>query len=258
MIDEVSPLGATVRRVIAVASGKGGVGKSTLAVNLAVAMSLAGLKVGLLDADVYGPSVPRLLGLTGKPELDDNGKLRPLEAHGLRMMSIGNLVAEEAPVIWRGPMVHGVLRQMLADVAWGEMDVLVIDMPPGTGDAPLTLAKLARLSGAVIVSTPQDVALADARKAIGMFQKLDVPILGIVENMSAFVCPHCGERSEIFGHGGARREAERLGVPFLGEIPLDAVLRETSDAGTPIVAAQPESVQAKSFRAMAMLLSQIP
>lgn len=251
MNDEVSSVLPNISRVIAVASGKGGVGKSTVAVNLAVALAGEGRKVGLLDADVYGPSVPRMLGLSGKPELDDEGKLKPLERHGVKVMSMGYLVDEDKPVIWRGPMVHGVLKQMLEQVGWGELDVFVIDMPPGTGDAPLTLAKLANLNGVVIVSTPQDVALADARKAIGMFQKLDVPVLGIVENMSAFICPHCGERSEIFGHGGACKEAERLGVPFLGEIPLDAAIRETSDTGTPVAAEQPESALGQHYRAIA-------
>jgi ATP-binding protein involved in chromosome partitioning len=240
-----------VRHVVAVASGKGGVGKSTVAVNLAVALAMDGHKVGLLDADLYGPSIPRMLDLKEKPQVDDNDKLLPLKSHGLSVLSIGNLIPEEAPVIWRGPMVHGAIRQLLSDVAWGELDVLVVDMPPGTGDAPLTLAQLVPLAGAVIVSTPQDVALADARKAIGLFQKLNVPILGIVENMSVFVCPHCGERSDIFGHGGARTEAEKLSVPLLGEIPLDPAIRITSDDGTPLVTMKPASAQAAIYRYMA-------
>ncbi len=246
------PLLANVKHIIAVASGKGGVGKSTTAVNLAVAMTKQGHNVGLLDADIYGPSVPRMLGMRGKPELDNNDKLIPFQVHGLSVMSIGNLIPEETPVIWRGPMVHGALRQLLADVSWGELDVLVIDMPPGTGDAPLTLAHFVPLSGVVIVSTPQDVALLDARKAIGLFQKLNVPILGIIENMSQFVCPHCGGHSEIFGHGGARAEAERMSVPLLGEVPLDVRVRTTSDEGTPIVALDPANDCAQVYNEMAM------
>jgi len=236
-----------VKKIIAVASGKGGVGKSTVAVNLAVALGMSGKKTGLLDADIYGPSIPRMMGIRDEPRLNEDDKLLPFNRHGIGAMSIGNLIAEDAPVIWRGPMVHGAVRQLLVDVAWGELDILVIDMPPGTGDAPLTLAHLVSLAGVVIVSTPQDIALLDARKAIGMFRKLNVPILGIVENMSAFVCPHCGKQSEIFGSGGARKEAEKLGIRFLGEIPLDATWRETSDAGEPLVRSRPESDHAKVF-----------
>ena len=237
-----------VRYVIAVASGKGGVGKSTTAVNVAVALGLLGLKVGLLDADIYGPSLPRLLGLRDKPELNEDKKILPPERHGVRAMSIGLLLPEEnAPLVWRGPMAQGALVQMLRDVAWGALDVLMVDMPPGTGDIQLTMAQQVSLAGAVIVSTPQDLALQDARKAIGMFGKMEVPILGIVENMSSFLCPHCGKDSPIFGHGGARQEAERINVPFLGEIPLDLSIRETSDAGTPIVMAHPESSQARGY-----------
>jgi ATP-binding protein involved in chromosome partitioning len=252
-----APGGATkagvpgVESIIAVASGKGGVGKSTTAVNLALGLAQNGLRVGILDADVYGPSLPRLLNISGRPEPLTGRLIRPKEAYGLRAMSMGLLVDEEAPMIWRGPMVVSALTQLLREVAWGDLDVLVVDMPPGTGDAQLTMAQQVPLAGAVIVSTPQDLALIDARKGLAMFQRVDVPVLGIVENMSYFICPHCGERSELFGHGGARHEAERLGVPFLGEVPLDMAIRTTSDAGTPIVAAEPEGKSAAIYRAIA-------
>jgi len=239
-----------VRSIIAVASGKGGVGKSTVAVNLALGLVALGLKTGLLDADIYGPSVPRLLGITQKPEAA-GGKLQPIEKFGLKVMSIGFIVEEAAPVIWRGPMVMKALTDMLNDVAWAPLDVLVVDMPPGTGDAQLTLAQRVPLAGAIIVSTPQDLALIDARKGLAMFRKTEVPVFGIVENMSSFVCPHCGKESHIFGHGGARETARNLGCDFLGEIPLVPAIRETSDAGTPIVAAQPKSAEAKAFLALA-------
>jgi len=239
-----------VESVIAVASGKGGVGKSTVAVNLALALSQLGMKVGLLDADIYGPSVPRLLGINRKPTSDGN-KLQPIEKFGLKAMSIGFLVGEESPLVWRGPMVQSALTQMMNDVAWAPLDVLVLDMPPGTGDAQLTIAQRVPLKGAVIVSTPQDIALIDARKGLQMFRKTEVPVLGIVENMSVFVCPHCGEASHIFGHGGARTTAEQLQAPFLGEIPLVPSIRETSDAGTPIVALAPHSKEAQAFLAVA-------
>jgi len=232
------PLKLPVKKIIAVASGKGGVGKSTVAFNLSVALARAGHKTGLLDADIYGPSVPRLAGVGfRKPETKD-GKLQPLEAHGLKLMSMGFMVEEEKPMIWRGPMVQTALYQMLRDVAWGTdddpLDVLLVDMPPGTGDAQLTLAQKVPLTGAVIVSTPQDLALIDARKAIEMFRKTNVPVLGIVENMSVYICPRCEHEEHIFGEQGARREAERLGVPFLGEIPLRSEIREQSDAGVPV------------------------
>jgi ATP-binding protein involved in chromosome partitioning len=239
-----------VSSVIAVASGKGGVGKSTVAVNLALGLSKLGLKVGLLDADIYGPSVPRLLDIKEKPN-SDGKKLQPIERYGIKAMSMGFLVKEDEPMIWRGPMVQSAITQMLNDVAWAPLDVLVVDMPPGTGDAQLTMAQRVPLKGAVIVSTPQDIALIDARKGLAMFRKTQVPILGIVENMSVFVCPHCGHESHIFGHGGARATAEELDAPFLGEIPLVPAIRETSDAGTPIVALRPDSREAQCFLAIA-------
>ncbi len=240
-----------VTSVIAVASGKGGVGKSTVAVNLALGLSKLGLKTGLLDADIYGPSVPRLLDIREKPRSRDGKVLQPIEKFGLKVMSIGFLVKEDEPMIWRGPMVMSALSQMLADVAWAPLDVLVVDMPPGTGDAQLTIAQRVPLKGAVIVSTPQDLALIDARKGLAMFRKTQVPVFGIVENMSVFVCPQCGHESHIFGHGGARATAEELGAPFLGEIPLVPSIRETSDAGTPIVALAPEGPEAQAFLKLA-------
>ncbi len=240
-----------IASIIAVASGKGGVGKSTTALNLALALRDLGLRVGLLDADIYGPSVPRLIGVNDKPTLDDNKKMIPIRRFGMPMMSIGFLVAEETAMVWRGPMVMSAIRQMLWDVVWGELDVLVVDMPPGTGDAQLTLAQQVPLRGAVIVSTPQDLALIDARRGISMFAKVDVPALGIIENMSYFECPECGTRSDIFGHGGARHEAEKLNVPFLGEIPLHMSIRTASDAGTPVVDSDPNGAHAAIYRAIA-------
>jgi ATP-binding protein involved in chromosome partitioning len=245
-----------VKRVIAVASGKGGVGKSTTAVNLAIALKQNGFTVGLLDADIYGPSIPRMMNLKGKPQTTDDKKMVPMERYGLKVMSMGFLIAEDAPMIWRGPMVHSAITQLFRDVAWGDLDVLVVDLPPGTGDAQLTMAQSVDLAGAVIVSTPQDIALIDARKGLNMFRRVDVPVLGIVENMSYFLCPHCGERSEIFGHGGAREEAARLGVPFLGEIPLDIAVRETSDAGEPIAESQAQGAFAAAYRAIAAQVMQ--
>ncbi|HTO61885.1 MAG TPA: Mrp/NBP35 family ATP-binding protein [Bradyrhizobium sp.] len=243
-----------VAAVIAVASGKGGVGKSTTAVNLALGLRDLGLRVGLLDADIYGPSIPRLTGLHEKPELTDERKMIPLQRFGLSIMSIGFLVEEDTAMIWRGPMVMSAINQMLRDVAWGTLDVLVVDMPPGTGDAQLTLAQNVPLKGAVIVSTPQDLSLIDARRGLAMFRKVNVPVLGIVENMSYFQCPHCGSRSDIFGHGGARHEAERLGVPFLGEIPLHMAIRETSDSGNPVVVSEPGGAHAEAYRAIGIAI----
>jgi ATP-binding protein involved in chromosome partitioning len=240
-----------VDAIIAVASGKGGVGKSTTAVNLALALKANGQRVGILDADIYGPSMPRLLHLSGRPEVAGGRTLKPMDGYGVKVMSMGFLVDEGTPMIWRGPMVVSALTQMLREVAWGELDVLVVDMPPGTGDAQLTMAQQVALAGAVIVSTPQDIALIDARKGLAMFEKVNVPVLGIIENMSYFLCPHCGGRSDIFSHGGARREAARLGTDFLGEVPLDLAIRETSDEGRPITVSQPDSPYAQTFRDIA-------
>jgi ATP-binding protein involved in chromosome partitioning len=239
-----------VKAILAVASGKGGVGKSTVAVNLAVSLARQGLATGLLDADIYGPSLPRMLGVSRKPEVRAE-RMLPIEAWGLKCMSIGFLVEEETPMIWRGPMVMGALEQMMGQVEWGSLDVLVVDMPPGTGDAQLTMAQRVALSGAVIVSTPQDIALIDARRGVRMFERVRVPVLGLVENMSFFCCPECGHRTEIFGHGGARLEAQRLGTTFLGEIPLLLEIRTTADAGTPIVAAAPDGAAAQAFATVA-------
>jgi ATP-binding protein involved in chromosome partitioning len=240
-----------VGAIIAVASGKGGVGKSTTAVNLALGLRDLGLKVGILDADIYGPSLPKLLAIRERPQTIGGTRLKPIERHGMPVMSIGFLIEEETPMIWRGPMVMSALTQMLREVEWGNLDVMVVDMPPGTGDAQLTMAQQVPLKGAVIVSTPQDLALIDARRGIAMFRRVNVPVLGIVENMSYFVCPHCGGRSDIFGHGGARAEAERLGVPFLGEVPLDIEIREKSDSGLPVVATRPDGPHAQIYRDIA-------
>jgi len=234
-------LAPDVKWIVAVASGKGGVGKSTTAVNLALSMEKIGLSVGLLDADIYGPSIPRMLGIKGKPKPLPNKQIAPMEKHGIKLMSIGFLIDEETPMIWRGPMVMGALEQMLRDVNWGKIDILVVDMPPGTGDAQLTMAQRVPLAGAIIVSTPQDIALIDARKGLNMFQKVNVPVLGIIENMSTFLCPNCGHRTDIFGHGGAKIEAEKLNCNFLGEIPLELDIRVKSDIGEPVVISQPES-----------------
>ncbi|NRG18354.1 P-loop NTPase [Rhizobiales bacterium] len=240
-----------VKKIIAVASGKGGVGKSTTTCNLALALQANGLKVGVLDADIYGPSIPRLFRVTGKPEPVSGRILKPLEGYGVKVMSMGFLVDEETPMIWRGPMVISAITQMLREVAWGDLDVLVVDMPPGTGDAQLTMAQNVPLAGAVIVSTPQDLALIDARKGLNMFRRVDVPVLGIVENMSYFLCPDCGGRHDIFGHGGAKAEAEKLGVPFLGEVPLDMVIREKSDSGTPVVVTDPDGTHSAVYKEIA-------
>ncbi|WP_367943373.1 iron-sulfur cluster carrier protein ApbC [Aquamicrobium sp.] len=245
-----------IEAIIAVASGKGGVGKSTTAVNLALGLAAEGLTVGILDADIYGPSMPRLLGIKGKPETVDGKVLKPMENYGIKVMSMGFLVDEEVAMIWRGPMIQSALMQMLREVAWGDLDVLVVDMPPGTGDAQLTMAQQVPLAGAVIVSTPQDLALIDARKGLNMFNKVEVPVLGLVENMSYFIAPDTGNRYDIFGHGGARKEAERIGVPFLGEVPLTMDIRETSDAGTPVVVSAPDGAQAGAYRAIAAKVKQ--
>ncbi len=245
------PLVPDVDAIIAVASGKGGVGKSTTTTNLALALAAQGQRVGILDADIYGPSMPRMMGISGRPNAPDGRVLQPMENYGVKVMSMGFLVEEDTPMIWRGPMVMSAIEQMLRDVDWGALDVLVVDMPPGTGDAQLTMAQRVPLAGAVIVSTPQDIALLDARKGLNMFRTVDIPVLGIIENMSYFTCPHCGERSDIFSHGGARLEAERLGTEFLGEIPLDIAIRETSDSGRPIVVSQPESEHAKAYQRIA-------
>ncbi|GAA0782071.1 iron-sulfur cluster carrier protein ApbC [Roseibium denhamense] len=240
-----------IKNIVAVASGKGGVGKSTTSANLALGLAANGVKVGVLDADIYGPSVPRLFNVSGRPEALEGRMLKPLEGHGIKVMSMGFMVEEETPMIWRGPMVISALTQMLREVAWGELDVLIVDMPPGTGDAQLTMAQQVPLAGAVIVSTPQDLALIDARKGLNMFKKVDVPVLGVIENMSYFLCPDCGSRQDIFGHGGARAEADRLKVPFLGEVPLTMKVRETSDAGMPIVISDPDGPISKIYRDIA-------
>jgi ATP-binding protein involved in chromosome partitioning len=243
-----------VGAVVAIASGKGRVGKSTVAVNLAVALARQGLRIGLLDADIYGPSLPRMLGESRRPEVRAE-RIIPIEAWGLKAMSMGFLVEEDSAMIWRGPMIMGAVQQFLGQVTWGELDVLIVDLPPGTGDIQLTLSQKVQVTGAVIVSTPQDIALIDARRAVRMFEKVEVPVLGMIENMSVFCCPNCGHRSSIFGHGGARTEASKLGLPFLGEIPLLMDVRETADAGTPIVAEQPESEGALAFAAIAESLA---
>jgi ATP-binding protein involved in chromosome partitioning len=240
-----------VKHIIAVASGKGGVGKSTTACNLALGFVAEGLRVGVLDADIYGPSMPKLFAIRGRPKIKTGRTLTPMEGYGCKVMSIGFLVEEDTAMIWRGPMVISALNQMLREVDWGELDVLVVDMPPGTGDAQLTMSQSVPLAGAIIVSTPQDLALIDARRGVAMFRKVNVPILGIIENMSYFLCPSCGTRSDIFGHGGARAEAERIGVPFLGEIPLHMEIREKADSGLPVVVTSPESGHAKAYRAIA-------
>lgn len=242
-----------IRFIVAVASGKGGVGKSTTAANLALGLAAQGWRVGVLDADVYGPSMPRIFGLSGKPQVAD-GKMVPPQAFGVKVMSIGFLVPENTPMVWRGPMVAQALMQMLGEVAWGQLDALIIDMPPGTGDVQLTIAQQARLTGAVIVSTPQDLALIDARRAITMFGKVETPILGLIENMSYFVCPHCGGRSEIFSHGGARRDAATVGAPFLGEVPLEMAIRESSDSGRPVVGVDPQGAHAAAYLALSAKL----
>jgi ATP-binding protein involved in chromosome partitioning len=256
--DKAQPGIPGVDAIIAVASGKGGVGKSTTAVNLALGLRDLGLKVGILDADIYGPSLPKLLAIKEKPQTIGGNRLKPIERYGLTVMSIGFLIDEETPMIWRGPMVMSAITQMLREVEWGKLDVMVVDMPPGTGDAQLTMAQQVPLKGAVIVSTPQDLALIDARRGVAMFKRVNVPVLGVVENMSYFLCPECGTRSDIFGHGGAHHEAERQGVPFLGEVPLHMTIREKSDAGLPVVATEPDGPHAKIYREIASrVLAQI-
>ncbi len=241
-----------VRAILAVASGKGGVGKSTTAVNLAMGFAQAGMRVGLMDADIYGPSVPKMMGLTGRPDATPDGKkVIPKENYGVKCMSIGFLVPEDTPMIWRGPMVMSAIQQLLYEVMWGELDILVVDLPPGTGDAQLTMAQHVPITGAVIVSTPQDVALLDVRKGLNMFRKVDVPVFGVIENMSYFLCPSCGHRAEIFGHGGARQTASEMNTDFLGEVPLHLSIREHADAGTPIVMAEPDGDHAAAYRAIA-------
>ncbi|MFO0705467.1 MAG: Mrp/NBP35 family ATP-binding protein [Nitrospira sp.] len=242
-----------VKRVIAVSSGKGGVGKSTVAANLACALALTGAKVGLLDADLYGPNIPMMMGSTTGPEQKD-GKIVPVENYGVKLISMAFLVPEEAPLVWRGPMVHQYLQAFFRDVLWGELDYLLIDLPPGTGDVQLSLSQMVPLAGAITVTTPQEVALYDVRKGMAMFQKVNVPLLGIIENMSYFVCGHCGERTEIFSHGGGERAAEKVGVPFLGRIPIDPAIRDGGDTGHPIVVANPASPQAAAFREIAQKL----
>jgi ATP-binding protein involved in chromosome partitioning len=249
------PILTGVKNVVAVASGKGGVGKSTVATNLALALAGSNAAVGLMDADIYGPSIPMMLGVSRTPDITPNRKIIPIERFGLKLISMGFLTNDDSPVIWRGPMVHGIVSQFLGEVTWGDLDYLIIDLPPGTGDAQLTITQTAPLSGAVIVSTPQDVALIDARKGLRMFERVDVPVLGIVENMSFFVCPNCGHQSDIFSTGGAERCAAELGVPFLGRIPIDPVIRASGDAGQPIVAAQPEHPVSKAYVAIAQRLA---
>ena len=240
-----------VEKLIAIASGKGGVGKSTVSANLATALVAEGKRVGLLDADVYGPSQPRMLGVSGRPSSPDGKTIIPLKNHGVTLMSMGLMVAENEAVVWRGPMLMGALQQMLGQVQWGELDVLLVDLPPGTGDVQLTLSQKTEVTGAVVVSTPQDIALLDARKALNMFEKVGTPILGMIENMSTYICPNCGDEAHLFGHGGAKAEADKLGLPFLGEVPLDLSIREAADGGMPIVVEKPDSPQAQAFRNIA-------
>ena len=243
---ETTNLVPGVKHVIAVSSGKGGVGKSTVAANLACALALTGAKVGLLDADLYGPNIPMMMGSTKGPEQQD-GKILPVENYGVKLISIAFLVPEETPLVWRGPMVHQYLQAFLRDVLWGDLEYLLIDLPPGTGDVQLSLSQMVPLAGAITVTTPQEIALHDVRKGMAMFRKVNVPLLGIIENMSFFICGHCGERTEIFSHGGGERAAQKLGVPFLGRIPIDPAIRDGGDTGHPIVVANPASPQAAAF-----------
>jgi ATP-binding protein involved in chromosome partitioning len=240
-----------IRNIVAVGAGKGGVGKSTLSVNLAVALRQKGARVGLMDADVYGPNIPQMLGIKDAPEVRDDKKMIPPEAHGIKVMSIGILVPPDQPIIWRGPMLHGAVQQFMREVAWGELDYLIVDLPPGTGDVALTLSQSVPVAGALVVTTPQGVSVADVRKAIGMFRQLNIPLLGVVENMSYFACPHCGERTDIFGHGGGKVMADDLKIPLLGEVPIDVRVRSGGDEGQPVVAAAPDSAAAQAFRDVA-------
>jgi len=236
-----------VRNILAVGAGKGGVGKTTTSVNLAIALARKGARVGLLDGDVYGPNVPQMLGVQDPPELSGEKRMVPPEALGVKVISMGMLVPPDQPIIWRGPMLHGAMQQFMRDVEWGELDYLVVDLPPGTGDVALSMAQSVPMAGAVVVTTPQSVSVADVRKAVGMFRQLNIPILGVVENMSHFVCGHCGERTDIFGNGGGRRMAEEMGIPFLGEVPIDTRVREGGDEGRPIVAVAPDAPAARAF-----------
>jgi ATP-binding protein involved in chromosome partitioning len=240
-----------IRNILAVGAGKGGVGKSTTSVNLAVALQRKGARVGLMDADVYGPNIPQMLGIEGQPEVSDEKKMIPPEAHGIKVISMGMLVPPDQAVIWRGPMLHGAVQQFMRDVAWGELDYLVVDLPPGTGDVSLSLSQSVPVAGAVVVTTPQGVSVSDVRKAVGMFRQLNIPILGVVENMSYFMCGHCNGRTDIFGTGGGQRMAEDMKIPFLGEIPIDTRVRAGGDEGHPIVAAAPEAPAAEAFMAVA-------
>jgi ATP-binding protein involved in chromosome partitioning len=244
-----------VKYIVAVSSGKGGVGKSTVAANLAVALASSGAKVGLIDADIYGPNIPMMLGVSKPPEQKD-GKLLPAESYGVKLISMGFFVPEEKAIVWRGPMVHTAIQQFFRDVVWGELDYLLIDLPPGTGDAQLSISQLVTLAGVITVTTPQEVALHDVRKGMMMFKGVNVPLLGVIENMSYYVCRHCGEREEIFSHGGGQRAAEKLGIPFLGAIPIDPAIRIGGDEGMPIVAANPDSPQAKAFRDIAAKIAE--
>jgi len=242
---------AGIRNIVAVGAGKGGVGKSTTAVNLALALRESGARVGLMDTDVYGPNVPQMLGIVGQPEVNDDKKMIPPEGHGLKAISMGMLVPADQPIIWRGPMLHSAVQQFMRDVVWGELDYLVVDLPPGTGDVALSMAQSVPMAGAVLVTTPQDVSVSDVRKAVGMFRQLNIPILGVMENMSGFVCGHCGERTEIFGQGGGKRLATDMGITFLGDVPIDARVRSGGDEGKPILIAAPDSPVAESFRRVA-------
>ena len=236
-----------IRNILAVGAGKGGVGKSTTSVNLAVALQRKGARVGLMDADVYGPNIPQMLGIEGQPEVSDDKKMIPPVAHGIKVMSMGMLVPPDQPIIWRGPMLHGAIQQFMRDVMWGELDYLVVDLPPGTGDVSLSMAQSVPVAGAVVVTTPQGVSVSDVRKAVGMFRQLNIPVLGVVENMSYFVCGHCQERTEIFGHGGGQDMAKDLGIPFLGEVPIDTRVRSGGDEGRPVVAEAPDSPASQAF-----------